>query len=147
MAWKIDRDLRDFLRYESSLPEDVVKLIGLEMSILPHEELRAVLLDNKHYVVSMRTVYRGTVNQAQARVAEVFREAVRLNAVAIVVVHNHPSGDPTPSAADVALTTDLARAGELLDVDLLDHLIVAGGSHVSLRRLGLGFPTPGEIRL
>ena len=134
-------------RPKIAAPEDVVKLIGLEMSILPHEELRAVLLDNKHYVVSMRTVYRGTVNQAQARVAEVFREAVRLNAVAIVVVHNHPSGDPTPSAADVALTTDLARAGELLDVDLLDHLIVAGGSHVSLRRLGLGFPTPGEIRL
>jgi DNA repair protein RadC len=128
------------------VPEDVVKLVGLDMTTLPHEELRAVLLDNRHFVLSIRTIYRGTVNQAQARVAEVFREAVRLGAVAIVVVHNHPSGDPTPSSADVALTADLAKAGELLDVDVLDHLIIAGGRHVSLRRLGLGFPTAGEAR-
>ena len=78
--------------------------------------------------------------QAQVRVAEVFRDAVRQNAVAVVAVHNHPSGDPTPSAADVALTAELARAGQLLDVELLDHLVIGQGRHVSLRRLGLGFP-------
>ena len=78
--------------------------------------------------------------QAQVRVAEVYRDAVRHNAVAVVAVHNHPSGDPTPSSADVALTAELARAGELLGVELLDHLIVGQGRWASLRRLGPGFP-------
>jgi DNA repair protein RadC len=74
------------------------------------------------------------------RVGEVYRDAVRQTATAIVAVHNHPSGDPTPSAADVALTVELAQAGALLDIDLLDHLIIGQGRWVSLRRLGLGFP-------
>lgn len=71
--------------------------------------------------------------------AEVFRDAVRQNAVAIVAVHNHPSGDPTPSAADVSLTVELVRAGEMLDIELLDHLIIGQGRWLSLNRLGLGF--------
>jgi DNA repair protein RadC len=74
------------------------------------------------------------------RKTEVFRDAVRQNATAIVAVHNHPSGDPTPSAADVALTVELTQAGDLLDVELLDHLIIGQGRWLSLRRLGLGFP-------
>jgi DNA repair protein RadC len=74
------------------------------------------------------------------RVAEVFRDAIRQQATAIVAVHNHPSGDPTPSAADVALTVELARAGALLDIELLDHLIIGQGRWLSLKRLGLGFP-------
>ncbi|MGH2548659.1 MAG: JAB domain-containing protein, partial [Thermomicrobiales bacterium] len=97
----------------------------------------------KHRVLSIKTIYQGSVNQAQVRVAEVFREAVRTNATAMIVVHNHPSGDPTPSAPDVALTADLERAGDLFDIDLLDHLIIGRGQHVSLRRLGLGF-APGR---
>lgn len=120
-------------------PDDVVNLIGLEMSLLEMEQLRVVLLDTKHRVLSIKTVYSGSVNQAQVRIAEVFRDAVRANAVAMIVVHNHPSGDPTPSAPDIALTAELERAGEMLDVDLLDHLIIGQGRHVSLRRLGLGF--------
>jgi DNA repair protein RadC len=126
-------------RPQISSPDDVVNLIGLEMSLLETEQLRVVLLDTKHRVRSVKTVYSGSVNQAQVRIAEVFREAVRANAVAMIVVHNHPSGDPTPSAPDIALTAELERAGELLDVDLLDHLIIGQGRHVSLRRLGLGF--------
>ena len=128
-------------RPQITSPDDIVNLIGIEMAALDQEQLRAVLLDTKHRVLAIRTVYQGSVNQAQVRVAEVFRDAIRHNAVAIVVVHNHPSGDPTPSSADVALTAELARAGELLDVELLDHLVVGQGRHVSLRRLGLGFPT------
>lgn len=128
-------------RPQIASPDDVINLIGIEMAALDQEQLRAVLLDTKHKVLAIRTVYQGSVNQAQVRVAEVFRDAIRHNAVAIVVVHNHPSGDPTPSSADVALTAELVRAGELLDVELLDHLVVGQGRHVSLRRLGLGFPT------
>ena len=120
-------------------PDDVVNLMGLEMSLLEQEELRVVMLDTKHRVLSVRTLYRGSVNQAQVRVAEVYRDAVRANAVALIVVHNHPSGDPTPSSADVSLTAELEQAGQLLDIDLLDHLVIGRGTHVSMRRLGLGF--------
>ncbi len=126
-------------RLQISSPDDVVNLIGIEMAALDQEQLRAVLLDTKHRVLAIRTVYQGSVNQAQVRIAEVFRDAIRHNAVAIVAVHNHPSGDPTPSSADVTLTAELVKAGTLLDVELLDHLIVGQGRHVSLRRLGLGF--------
>jgi DNA repair protein RadC len=120
-------------------PDDVANLLSIEMAALEQEQLRVVLLDTKHRILGMRTVYQGSVNQAQVRVAEVYRDAVRQNATAIVAVHNHPSGDPTPSAADVALTVELSQAGTLLDIDLLDHLIIGQGRWVSLRRLGLGF--------
>jgi DNA repair protein RadC len=111
-----------------------------EMAALEQEELRVVLLDTKHRIVRTATVYRGSVNQAQVRVAEVFRDAVRQQATALVAVHNHPSGDPTPSAADVALTVEIVAAGQLLDIELLDHLIIGQGRWLSLKRLGLGFP-------
>jgi len=124
-------------------PDDVVEMLGIEMAALEQEELRVVLLDTKHHVLAIRTTYRGTANQANVRVAEVFRDAIRHGAVAIVVVHNHPSGDPTPSAADVALTAELARAGTLLEVEVIDHLVIGQGRHASLRRLGLGFPARG----
>ena len=65
---------------------------------------------------------------------------MRQQATALVAVHNHPSGDPTPSAADVALTVEIGAAGQLLDIELLDHLIIGQGRWISLKRLGLGFP-------
>ena len=79
------------------------------------------------------------MNSSPARVAEVFREAVRNNAAAIAVAHNHPSGDPTPSSDDVALTTAVVEAGELLDVDVLDHVVFGHGRYVSMRERHLGF--------
>lgn len=130
-------------RPQIASPDDVVNLVAIEMAALEQEQLRVVLLDSKHRVTSIRTVYQGSVNQAQVRIAELFREAIRANAVAVVIVHNHPSGDPTPSSADVALTAEVVKAGELLGVDVLDHLIIGRGRHVSLRRLGLGFPAAG----
>lgn len=120
-------------------PADVINLVGIEMAALDQEQLRVVLLDTKHRVLAIRTIYQGTANQATVRVAEVFRDAIRHGAVGLVAVHNHPSGDPTPSSADIALTADLDRAGALLEIDVLDHLIIGSNSHVSLRRLGLGF--------
>lgn len=120
-------------------PEDVAALISSEMAALDQEELRVVLLNTKNEVLRITTVYRGSVNAAQIRVAEVFKEAVRQNAPALVVAHNHPSGDPTPSADDVAVTRELVKAGQLLDIDVLDHLVIGDGRHVSLRRRGLGF--------
>lgn len=125
-------------------PEDVVVLVASEMAALDQEELRVVVLTTKNDVLRVVPVYRGSVNAAQVRVAEVFKEAVRANAPALIVVHNHPSGDPTPSADDVAVTRELVRAGRLLDIDVLDHLVIGDGSHVSLRRRGLGFERDGD---
>ena len=123
-----------------SSPEDVVDLIGYEMAALEQEQLRVVLLDTKNRIVRATMVYQGSVNEASVRIAEVFREAVRANAVSLIMVHNHPSGDPTPSSADVSLTADVVAAGKLLDIRVLDHLIIGQARHVSLKRLGLGFP-------
>jgi DNA repair protein RadC len=130
-------------RLRITSPDDVANLVSVEMAALDQEQLRVVLLDTKHQVLAIKTIYQGSVNQAQVRVAEVFRDAVRQNAVAIIVIHNHPSGDPTPSSADVTLTIELVKAGKVLDVEVLDHLIIGHGRHVSLRRLGLGFPSSG----
>lgn len=120
-------------------PEDIAAILSSEMAALDQEELRVVLLNTKNEVVKMVTVYRGSVNAAQIRVAEVFKEAIRLNVPSLVVAHNHPSGDPTPSSDDVAVTRELVKAGQLLDVEVLDHLVIGDGRHVSLRRRGLGF--------
>ncbi|MEJ5224816.1 MAG: JAB domain-containing protein, partial [Anaerolineales bacterium] len=85
-------------------------------------------------------LYRGSVSSAQVRVGEIFKAAIRKNASAVIVVHNHPSGDPTPSPDDVALTRAMVQAGKLLDVEVLDHLVIGSGQRfVSLKERGLGF--------
>lgn len=122
-----------------SSPEDIVRLVGVEMAVLDREQLKVLILDTKNHVIANRTVYQGSANEATVRVGELFRDAVRHNAVAIALVHNHPSGDPTPSAADIELTSAVVGAGALLDIKVLDHVIIGLDRHVSLRRLGLGF--------
>ncbi len=126
-------------RTRISSPEDIAALVSSEMAALDQEELRVVLLNTKNEVLKIVTVYRGSVNAAQIRVAEVFKEAIRQNAPALVILHNHPSGDPTPSGDDVAVTRELVQAGRLLDIAVLDHLVIGDGRHTSMRRKGLGF--------
>jgi DNA repair protein RadC len=120
-------------------PEDVVRLLGVEMEALAQEQLNVVLLDTKHRVIGARMVYQGSVNSAQVRVGELFRDAVRLNATAVIFAHNHPSGDPSPSAADISLTAEIVASGKLLDIAVLDHVVIGHGRWVSMKRLGLGF--------
>lgn len=120
-------------------PEDVAALLVDEMSDLDHEQLRVVLLTTKNTVIRVVTVYQGSVNSAQVRIGELFKEAVRQNSPSLVIVHNHPSGDPTPSPEDARLTAEIVRAGRLLDIQVYDHIVIGGGRHVSLRRLGLGW--------
>jgi DNA repair protein RadC len=127
-------------RAQVRTPEDLAQLFAPRLTSLDHEELWVAELDTKHQLERMQAIYRGSVNSAQVRVAEVFREAIRANAPAIAIAHNHPSGDPTPSADDIALTADLARAAKLLDIELIDHLVIGDGRWLSLRRLRLGFP-------
>jgi DNA repair protein RadC len=120
-------------------PADAAALVMYEMSALEQEHLRILLLDRRNRVLEIEEVYRGSVNSSQVRVGEVFKAAVRKNASALIVIHNHPSGDPTPSPDDVAVTRAIAQAGKLLDVDVLDHLVIGQGRWVSLKERGLGF--------
>jgi DNA repair protein RadC len=120
-------------------PADAAALVQYEMSALEQEHLRVFLMDTKNHVLDIVEVYRGSVNMSQVRIGEVFKAAIRRNATAVIVVHNHPSGDPTPSPDDVAVTRALVQAGKLLDVDVLDHLIIGQGRYVSLKERGLGF--------
>jgi len=111
-----------------------------DMGMLEQEEMRTVLLDTKNHVLATPTVYSGSLHTTVIRVTELFREAVRQNCAAIIVVHNHPSGDPTPSPEDVAVTREIVQAGKILDIDVLDHLVIgAGAKFVSLKERGLGF--------
>jgi DNA repair protein RadC len=127
-------------------PQDVVNLFIDQMSALPQEELRAVLLNTKNQLVAPPPIYRGSLNASAVRVGEVFRDAIRENSAAIILLHNHPSGDPTPSPEDVQVTRQFVEAGELLDIQVLDHLVIGQRGHpvvqqgwVSLRERGLGF--------
>ncbi len=120
-------------------PADAAALVQYEMSALEQEHLRVLLLDTRNHVLDVVEVYRGSVNTAQVRVGEVFKAAIRRNAAALIVVHNHPSGDPTPSPDDVAVTRAFVQAGKLMDVDVLDHLIIGLGKFVSMKERGLGF--------
>jgi DNA repair protein RadC len=120
-------------------PADAAALVQYEMQALEQEHLRVMLLDRRNRVLEIVDLYRGSVSSSQIRVGEVFREAVRKNASAIIVMHNHPSGDPTPSPDDVAVTRAILQAGKLLDVDVLDHLVIGQGRWVSLKERGLGF--------
>ena len=118
-------------------PADLADRLIPAMGHLEREELRSILLNTKNTVTGMVTVYAGNLAGSSVRVGEVFREAVRRQSAAMVVVHNHPSGDPAPSAEDLRITRELAEAGRLLDIELLDHLVIGHGRWVSLRALGV----------
>ena len=120
-------------------PADVANLLLGEMSHLEQESLRIVLLNTKNHVLAVRELYKGSVNQAQVRIAELFREPIRQNCTRIILVHNHPSGDPMPSPDDVRLTEQAVQAGKLLDIEVLDHLVIGQQRYVSLNERGLGF--------
>ena len=118
-------------------PQDVHSLMAKEMSSLAQEQLRVLLLDARHQVVGQRVIYQGTVSSSQVRIAEVLRPAVAEGVPNIIVVHNHPSGNPEPSPNDVAVTRKLQQAARVLDIDLLDHVVIGGYSCASLKEQGL----------
>jgi DNA repair protein RadC len=120
-------------------PQDAAELVMYRMQILEQEELWVILLDTRNQVLKTEKVYKGSVNQSQVRVAELFKAAIRNNAPQLIVVHNHPSGDPTPSPDDIAITRQICQAGKLLDIEILDHLVIGNRQWVSLKQRGLGF--------
>jgi len=129
-------------RWTIRSPRDVADRLLLQMGRLEREELRVVLLNTKNVVLRVTTVYQGNVSSSLVRVGELFRDAVRLNATGLILVHNHPSGDPTPSPDDLHLTAEALAAGRLLDIDVLDHLVVGHDAWVSLRDRGVSFDRP-----
>ena len=128
-AWPSDR-------WHVRTPADVAERLVPQMGRLDREELRVIVLNTKNVVIAISTVYVGTVAGSLVRVAEVFRDAVRRNAPSLMVVHNHPSGDPAPSPEDLRITRELVDAGRLLDIAVLDHLVIGQDRWISLRALG-----------
>jgi DNA repair protein RadC len=126
-------------RWTIRAPRDVADRLILQMGRLEREELRVVLLNTKNVVLRVATVYQGNVSSSLVRVGELYRDAVRLNASGLILVHNHPSGDPTPSPDDLHLTAEALAAGRLLDIELLDHLVIGHDAFVSLRERGVAF--------
>lgn len=120
-------------------PTDIANMLMLEMGLLEREELRVVLLDSRNHVIKITTIYHGSLNTAVVRVGEIFREAIRANSAALILVHNHPSGDPRPSPEDTHTTKLVVEAGLLIDIEVLDHLIIGDRCYVSMKEKGLGF--------
>jgi DNA repair protein RadC len=123
-------------------PRDVGERLVPQMGYLDREELRVILLNTRNAVLKVVTVYQGNVSSSLVRIAELFKDAIRINASGLILAHNHPSGDPAPSPDDLRLTAETLAAGRLLDIALLDHLIVAGDGFVSLRDRGVPFDRP-----
>src|SRR6266700_5490398 len=119
--------------YRILSPQDAATLVMPDMAYLDHEEMRVLALNTKNIVVANLLLYQGTVQTAVLRAAEIFRPAILRQCPAILVCHNHPSGDPTPSPEDIAVTEQLVEAGKLLDIELIDHLIIGNYRFLSLK--------------
>lgn len=118
-------------------PEDAAKLLMTEMRWLQQEYFRILLLNTKHHVLAAPTVFVGSLNASVVHPREIFKEAIRHSAAAVILVHNHPSGDPAPSTEDIAVSKRLAEAGKLMDIAVLDHIIIGDGRYVSLKDQGI----------
>ncbi|MFZ1406006.1 MAG: DNA repair protein RadC [Anaerolineae bacterium] len=120
-------------------PAEAAELLMAEMGLLEQEQLRTILLDTRNTVIGIPIIYQGSLNSAAVRVGELFRHAIKANAAAMIVAHNHPSGDPAPSPEDVRVTRSIVEAGKLLDIDVLDHVVIGHQRFVSMKERGLGF--------
>lgn len=120
-------------------PQDAADLVMYEMMGFTQEQLWVILTDTRNHLMHIEKIYKGSLNASSVRVGELFKAAVQRSAASLLIVHNHPSGDPTPSPEDVALTRAAIQAGKLLDIEVLDHLVIGAGRFVSLKERGLAF--------
>jgi DNA repair protein RadC len=121
-------------RYQIKSSADAANLVKMEMMFLDHEEMHILLLDTRNQLVEHIKRYKGTVNSSVLRSAEIFRSAIVRNCPSVIICHNHPSGDPTPSPEDMDVTEQLVASGKLLDIEVLDHLIIGNPRFVSLKQ-------------
>lgn len=121
-----------------STPDDVVSVCAPQLMGLDREHFWTLALNTKNRLLRIIEVSVGSLNASIVHPRELFKDAVRASAASVVVVHNHPSGDPTPSGADIQLTRRIVKAGDVLGIDVLDHVVIGdGGEHASMRDLGL----------
>ena len=120
-------------------PADAAALLQYEMGALEQENLRVINLNTKNEVIEILNLYQGSLNSSTVRVAEIFKSAIRRNAASIIIAHNHPSGDPTPSTDDIVITRAIIEAGRLLEIDVLDHIIIGQGKFISMKEKGFAF--------
>lgn len=116
-------------------PQDVADQVQYKMAGLEQEELWLLLLDSRNQLMRIEHLYRGSLNASSVRLAEIYREGIRHNAAALIVVHNHPSGDPSPSTEDIHLTRMLVEAGQMIDLPVLDHIVVGSRGVTSIKSL------------
>lgn len=116
-----------------SSPDDIAYLVMEDMRYLSKEHFRAIFLNTKNIVISIKDISIGSLNSSIVHPREVFIEAIKMSAASLIVCHNHPSGDPSPSEEDIKVTKRLKEAGNILGIDLLDHLIIGDGRYISLR--------------
>jgi DNA repair protein RadC len=119
-----------------SAPKAIAEYVMEDMRFLQQERFAAAYLSVKNKLISFRTLTVGTLNASIAKSREVFRYAIRCNAAAIVLLHNHPSGDPEPSREDIAVTQNIAAAGRIMEIPVIDHIIIGDGTYVSLCERG-----------
>lgn len=120
-------------------PGEAANLVMADMMHLEQEQLRLILLDTRNRLLNTPTIYMGSLNTSVVRIGELFRAALRENAAAFIMAHNHPSHDPSPSPEDIALTRKVVEAGKLMSIDVLDHIIIGQNCFVSLKERGYGF--------
>lgn len=120
-----------------SKPQDAADMLMPAMRYLEREEFRALFLDTRNKVMDVVTISVGTLNSSIVHPREVFRAAIRSGSAAMIVAHNHPSGDPAPSPEDIAITRRLCRVGTLVGIEVLDHIIIGDNVYVSFREKGL----------
>lgn len=134
----IDISTQD-LEWTVRSPRDIGERLVVQLGTLPREELHVLLLNTRNTVVGQERVYQGNVSAALVRVGELFQAAVSRHVPRIILVHNHPSGDLSPSPDDLHLTAEAVAAGRLLDIQVLDHIVVAADGFASLRNSGISF--------
>lgn len=128
---RVRRDNPDF-----SSPQAIAEYVMEDMRFLPQERFAAVFLSTKNQLLCIRTLTVGTINASLARSRDVFRLALQCNAASVVLLHNHPSGNPEPSREDIEVTQQMAEAGQIMEIPVLDHIIIGDGTFVSLCERG-----------
>lgn len=123
--------------FKISSPKDVSSLLINEMSNLKQEVFKLILLNTKNVVIGTKDVFKGTLNSSIVHPREVFKEAIQRGSANIIVCHNHPSGDPTPSKEDIDITLRLKECGKIMGIGLLDHIIIGNNKYVSLKEKGI----------
>lgn len=120
-----------------SNPIQAAELLAPELKFLQQEVLKAILLDVKNKVIAVPEISRGGLSSSIVHPREVFKEAIRRSSAALILVHNHPSGDPTPSADDLSITKKLVKSGKIIGIEVIDHIIIAGNKYLSFKEKAL----------